>query len=229
MPPVWQWLKYRQYLRHGEPEIHFLKELIDPERYAIDVGVHLGMYTRHMARYAKGVFAFEANPESAALVEKCLGHLPGVKLQCCAISSEVGIATLRIPLSGANGAEAALGTISVKNPIVGQPTRSVEVPARPLDDMDLPPIGFVKIDVEGHEEEVLKGGENLLKRDRPIYMIEIENRHNSGGFERICIAFLNNDYTVHYLKNGSLIDWKDDDRTNGEKFLNNFFFLPNMN
>ena len=229
MPPVWQWLKYRQYLRHGEPEILVLKQLIDPERYAIDVGVHLGMYTRHMAKYAKGVFAFEANPDSAALAEKCLAHLAGVTLQWCAISSEVGMATLRIPLSGADGAEAALGTISVKNPIVAMPTRSVEVPARPLDDMDLPPIGFIKIDVEGHEEEVLKGAERQLKRDRPIYMIEIEDRHNSGGVGRICAGFLNNGYTVHYLKDGSLIEWKKGDQTPGETFLKNFFFLPGTN
>ena len=38
--------------------------------------------------------------------------------------------------------------------------RSV-VPKKRLDDFDLPPVGFIKIDVEGHEESVLHGAEGL--------------------------------------------------------------------
>jgi hypothetical protein len=39
-------------------------------------------------------------------------------------------------------------------------------------------VSFIKIDVEGHELEVLLGSVDTLRRDRPILLIEIEQRHS---------------------------------------------------
>jgi hypothetical protein len=49
-----------------------------------------------------------------------------------------------------------------------------------LDDLKLENVGFVKIDVEGHEAEVLRGAANIITRDRPNFLIEV------GGYERNC-------------------------------------------
>ena len=38
-------------------------------------------------------------------------------------------------------------------------------------------IGFIKIDVEGHELEIIRGGKNFLKHHKPVMLIEIEERH----------------------------------------------------
>ena len=35
------------------------------------------------------------------------------------------------------------------------------------------PVQFIKCDVEIHEDEVFRGGINLLQRDRPMLLIEI--------------------------------------------------------
>lgn len=49
---------------------------------------------------------------------------------------------------------------------------------RRLDDYDaMEPIGCIKIDVEGHEDAVLRGGRRLLFRDHPSLIVEIEERH----------------------------------------------------
>ena len=53
--------------------------------------------------------------------------------------------------------------------------REVEVIA--LDDLDLDDVGFVKIDVEGHELEALAGAERLLGAQRPTVVLEAEQRH----------------------------------------------------
>lgn len=47
-----------------------------------------------------------------------------------------------------------------------------EVTVARLDDFALSGIGFVKIDVEGHELEVLRGGGATIERERPTPMIE---------------------------------------------------------
>jgi hypothetical protein len=58
---------------------------------------------------------------------------------------------------------------------------SVSVETRRLDAMDIGPVGFIKIDVEGHEQEVLEGASATLERDQPSLLIEVEERHRAGA------------------------------------------------
>jgi FkbM family methyltransferase len=201
-PKSWQYLKCRQYLRgDGEREIHVLNRLVDPNRAALDIGVHLGMYTRHLAKCADSVFGFEANPNSAEFASRSLRGL--ATIYWTAVSSEAGMGSLLIPVEGAGGAEAALGTLSQTNVFGGARFREVEVPVKRLDDFELPLVGFVKIDVEGHEEEVLQGGEAMLMRDRPVYLIELEERHNSGLISRVVERFRREDYGALFYDGSS--------------------------
>jgi hypothetical protein len=57
---------------------------------------------------------------------------------------------------------------------------------------------LVKIDVEGHEMEVLKGAAETLKRCKPLFIqIEIHNRKKDrkGRVNSILNIYLNNEYT----------------------------------
>jgi hypothetical protein len=56
---------------------------------------------------------------------------------------------LRVPLEGAKGGEAALGTLAPTNELAGAAFKSIPVTTRRLDDMILPTVGLIKIDVEG--------------------------------------------------------------------------------
>ena len=77
-----------------------------------------------------------------------------------------GEATLRVPV--VNGiAYAGWGTIEPKNQLAELPPhslRKIKVPTMRPDQMALGDVGFVKIDVEGHELSVLKGAERALAR-----------------------------------------------------------------
>lgn len=53
------------------------------------------------------------------------------------------------------------------------------VECRRLDDIYKGSVSFMKIDVEGHELEVLKGAENTIKRCNPTILIEIHDFQNS--------------------------------------------------
>lgn len=51
-----------------------------------------------------------------------------------------------------------------------------EVDVFPLDELEFQrPIGLIKIDVEGHEVEVLKGGMKLIEEDKPVMLIEVHD------------------------------------------------------
>lgn len=69
---------------------------------------------------------------------------------------------------------------SSMNPIDAHDKESVyEVETKVLDEIFDEPVSFVKMDVEGHEERVLNGMKNLLKKYKPYVLIEIHDIENS--------------------------------------------------
>jgi FkbM family methyltransferase len=230
-PHLWHIAKYQQYrfTSVGEPEIRAIHRLASKDRTALDIGVHLGFYSRHLAAHCSSVIGFEPNPASAALARKSLPR--NVYIEEVAVSDMAGKATLRIPKTGGGGAD-ALGTLENANMLGGVEFQEVSVKTVRLDDYDLPSVCIVKIDVEGHEEAVLRGGRQLLRRDRPACMIEIEERHNPGAFSRVANFFAALDYTAFYLNDGEFepVDGRVDigklQSSSAQRYVNNFFFLP---
>lgn len=74
-------------------------------------------------------------------------------------------------------------TLSPADP--GAPHHSIGVPVVTLDDyfgrQGNPRITCIKCDCEGHEIEVFKGAEGLLRRDHPALLFECERRHLPGS------------------------------------------------
>lgn len=70
-PSLWQYLKYKQYMlsNDSEREIHFVERYISADRAAVDIGVHLGFYTRHFTRFAKSVIGFKPIPPAQNLLK----------------------------------------------------------------------------------------------------------------------------------------------------------------
>jgi len=58
-------------------------------------------------------------------------------------------------------------------------TTETKVDCKRLDDIYIGKTSFIKIDVEGHELEVLKGAENTIRRCMPTILIEIHNFEKS--------------------------------------------------
>ena len=50
------------------------------------------------------------------------------------------------------------------------------VPRVTVDSLDLSDVRFVKVDVEGHELPALRGAEQTVRRDRPLLLVEVEER-----------------------------------------------------
>ena len=156
-----------------EAEVSLLPWLVHPDRLSIDVGAHVGLYTCELVRLCRHVLALEPNPDSARVLRRLC---PEARIIVAAASSRAGRATLHIP-----DREPGLGTVELENPVATRACRRLAVERVTLDSIVDRPVGFIKIDVEGHEMEVLKGARTILERDRPNILVEAEERHRPGA------------------------------------------------
>lgn len=157
---------------HLEPEIADMAHLVPPGGTAVDVGANHGIYSYFMVRHFDTVVAFEPQPACAETLRDWAG--PRVDVRTLALSDGAGESTLSIPV--VHGVPMT-GYARLDRRGAGDGARSLTVPVERLDDQDLHDVRLVKIDVEGHELEVLRGGEELLRRDAPVLLVEIERRH----------------------------------------------------
>ena len=169
-----------------ELEMVTARQFLATDKIAVDVGANVGLFTSVLARHSKRVIAFEPNPA-------CARHLARVAPRNCeviakAVSDKVGTTMLRVPVAGGIAMD-ALATIEAANRFDTEARASAfathEVPTVTLDQVLLhlvrggERVAFVNIDVEGHEFAVLKGGEGLIAKERPVLLVELEYRHGA--------------------------------------------------
>ena len=110
-----------------------------------------------------------------------------IEIREAAVSAVEGDATLRVPV--VNGIPyTGWATIEPKNQLTELPPHVVEeIKVRTVrpDRMALGDIGFVKIDVEGHELDVLAGISGLLAKCLPNLLIEIGGAQRGGSLAEV--------------------------------------------
>lgn len=216
-------------LRRGEPELRLLPDLIDPTRVAIDVGANRGVWTHQLAALCPRVYAFEPNPKMFAILDAA--RPANAVVRQIALSDRAGVASLNVPRSarGFSNQHASLES----NWSGAREFGMVEVATARLDDLDLEPCGFIKIDVEGHESAVIAGAASLIARDRPTMLIELEERHSEHSIEASIAAVEALGYHAFFFKEGRQrpiadFDPEADHRAAVEtpRYIFNFVFRP---
>ena len=154
-----------------------LNHVIPDEAVIADVGANVGNHTLYFAaiRSAKRVVPFEPNPIlNAALVRNvALNGLKNVDLAVSAFALGRTESDARLVVTDdnnwGNGHLALLpsegGAASVQYETI--------VRVRPLDSFNFDRLDFIKIDVEGFEIEVLRGGLSTLSRHHPVIFVEV--------------------------------------------------------
>jgi FkbM family methyltransferase len=224
----------------GEQELYIVPFLCDKAKTSIDVGASEGVYTVHMISRSRDCFAFEPRHAQAAELEEMFRYLSlPVRVEAVALSDTGGDTTLRILER-----DVGRSTIEPDNPLVdldGSASLEVTVPRRRLDDYELDVVGFVKIDVEGHELSVLRGSAETIRRCRPALLIEIEERHKPNAIHRVSKFLAEFGYNGYFILQHDLIPlthfqitryqnsenvggWKNDWQRSGI-YINNFFFV----
>ncbi|NEO31206.1 MAG: FkbM family methyltransferase [Symploca sp. SIO3C6] len=156
-----------------ESEIQLLKELVGKGQRAIDIGANLGVYTYALSQLCEVVEAFEPQPRCAETLLAYSQHSSNkINVHNVALSESQGLLTLHVPIIKGKPIS---GLASFRKLDCAQ--KSITVPVCRLDDYNFENISFIKIDVEGHESKVIKGGRNTILREKPILLVEIEQRH----------------------------------------------------
>jgi len=162
-----------------EIERSFVEYFLRPGMTVLDIGAHHGFYTLFCSRKvgAQGmVLAIEASPRERKRLDLHLriNRCKNVQVECCALAETEGSAELHVVIGGQTGCN------SLQKPAVAEPTVTVAVHTRRLDDVvrahHLEKVDFIKLDVEGSELSVLKGGWELLSRPhRPVILVEVQD------------------------------------------------------
>jgi FkbM family methyltransferase len=162
--------------RDGDHLKVLLAAVLAPDADCVDVGANLGTVLREMLRCAPDgrCVAFEPLPDLAARLRD---EFPAVEVHNAAVSDHRGEATFyRVP------AAASQSSLSPK----AREETALEPFSVELMDLDSAlPDGFapalIKIDVEGAEEQVLRGARETLARHRPVVVLEHGDRAEHFG------------------------------------------------
>lgn len=239
LPAPWYWQVVAWQVGHFDPELRLLPYLCDRTKASIDVGASIGNYTVHLLTHSSKCYAFEPRPEAAAYLAQKLTAGPDSRLRVEAVvlSDRSGETELRVPVN-----DAGRSSIEKENLVEGLGAVTVlTVPMRRLDDYDtMESIGCIKIDVEGHEEAVLRGAMRILVRDHPSLIVEIEERHKRRSVKTVTELLEELGYKGYFFRGDRLIPIESfrvelhQDASNivgnvnkDSKYVNNFLFFAN--
>ncbi len=223
--------------RYVEPEMLGLRDLVKPGDVCFDIGAAAGLYTLELSKLAgpQGqVHSFEPVPFAHPMLTRLLGgrSSANVRHHAVALGVEPGHGAMSVPV-GPHGPVTGRSFLDVG--AAGQGSNAefqgqigVDVEVQTLDGVcaaaELTRLDFIKIDVEGAELQVLKGGQASISRFRPALLVEIEDRHaaryrHSGG--DVATWLLRRGYVMHVWQGGS---WEETDVICTH--TRNYLFLP---
>src|SRR5262249_27869580 len=195
-PKLVAYASYLKALFENEIELRLLSRLCNRNLTSIDAGAFTGTYTVGASIHSKDVIAVEPQPRQVEALRRCSPR--NVTIIEAALSNISGHGILKMPsLEG--------GSMSRLGPHGGA-EGGLEVPLRlmRIDDLDHEHVGFVKIDVEGHEAEVVEGAARTIELNRPFLLIEAEGRHRAGTVRRVTEFLTKLNYIGYFVYRGKV-------------------------
>ncbi len=133
---------------------------------AVDVGAHVGFWTRDMAQRFAMVRAFEAAADTFACLQRNMAEFQHVHVTHAAVGQCVSAGRIvedptRIGNTGSRYVEPWIGG---------------DLMIMTIDGLGLPACDLLKIDVEGFEWQVLQGAVDTILSNRPVVIMECDKR-----------------------------------------------------
>jgi FkbM family methyltransferase len=162
--------------RFEDEELNLIEKLLKSslmDKVTIDLGANIGNHTLAFSKFSKEVFAFEPNPLVFDLLKINTKRIKNIQAFNIGASDRKKSLVAKIPNLNCGGGSLNLDK---KNSKANQ-YYEVLFNLMPLDRV-IPlsqKIGLIKIDIEGHELEALKGMRSLLEKNKPLIIFE-QNR-----------------------------------------------------
>lgn len=207
-------------------DVYFLKKIIRPGDYCVDIGAHLGYYTIELSRLAGDagkVLAVEPMTPFHRTLQRLLQRkkAKNVTLYQVALGGAGDYVEMGIPQLGATR-RFAFARIKENNDhleFVG----SEKVKNESGDGLflQLPRLDYIKCDVEGFEYQVFASMPETLKTHHPMLLCELFDRQLLIRLLEWLRPF---GYTVYLLENERLTPF--DAYAEGQIPSQNYYFLP---
>jgi FkbM family methyltransferase len=225
---------YSKFKGRLEPEIFYLKQLVRNGKRAIDVGASRGYYTYALSKLCDVVESFE--PQKWACEAITAYNASNVNCYNVGLSNFNGNLELNIPIVNGTGidAEASFRKLSGNQ-------NSILVPVHKLDDYEFQDVSFIKIDVEGYEVEVIQGAIKTISANKPVILVEIEQRHlMDKSLQTVFDEIIKLGYQGTFLSKNKFVPLSEFSYAthqqpyldeilrygHSEKYINNFIFQP---
>lgn len=159
---------------------------IVPGGIFVDVGANIGVYPIIFANRFKSVIALEANPIVFRILEANMASKEIANVSCINLgaSNEKRSAMLYVRRNG------DLSGGRLNDPGMPSARVAMQVQLDTLDNIlqreEMETVSLLKIDVEGHEPDVLMGASRTLDRSSPVVLFEVHNPPQA----RACISIL---------------------------------------
>ena len=153
---------------------------------AIDVGANIGNHSVFFSKFFKKVYSFEPNPKTFKLLEINSKLSNNIYVKKMGLSNKEVISNLLENKSNIGGSkltnEKSEKTIDIKLTTLDQEINIIKEK-----------INLLKIDVEGHEFEVIQGSKDTITKFRPIIIFEQQLNDFPDNFRKIqkCLVDLN--------------------------------------
>ncbi len=214
---------YRIWFLGGDKEFVFFVDSIKKAGTIIDIGANIGFTTVLLAKKFpfSTVYAFEPMPANIKAMQKVISsfRLNNIIIIPEALGNEAGKVKMQMPVAN-HARMQGLSHVIEDSTDANAAEEGITVSLQMLDNytaiQNENSIAAIKIDVENFEYFVLKGGEQLIRKHRPIIFCELWNNER----RILCIKFIKElGYQIKIWKKGELVDFKEQETLN-------FFFLP---
>jgi len=175
----------REQLDFFEDELRFVRRLLRPGQKVIDIGANYGVYTLSMAKKVEAaghVWAFEPASSTARFLEQSIAAngFAQVTLERAAVSSASGTARLYLQRSP------ELNSIMHgESSTVGSETVSLVTLDGCMDRYRWTEIELIKIDAEGEECNIVKGGRRFFADLAPLVQYELRKTAEDINYQLI--------------------------------------------
>lgn len=169
------------YAEFSEGEVEVFRQIIRPGDAVIDVGANIGAHTLCFAQQCGPtgcVVAFE--PQRICFQALCANMAINNVTNALCLPYAVGsvIGEISVPTLNVH-ADTNFGGLSLGGAVIGERVRVIT-----LDTLNLQACRLVKIDVEGMEQDVLRGAVALIGKYKPVLYVENDRPDKAAALIR---------------------------------------------